>query len=273
MPEKHLDLAAMTQKHRLSPEQIKTFHEMGWVTLNELFSEQDLTLARSAFDRMAEEAKIVKTTQDHRGARFVLSEKSGEIVINRIVWAGGAEPDLLTLSEDPRILIPVAQLLDSPEMDQLLSQAHYKLPGDGVSFAWHQDVQHRDKGPGTWKDINKTGSYVQTILLLDEMTEENGALQFIPGSSQWGRIFDAGYEYDTPLNEKQKPDAIDYSKAKTITGKAGSLVLFGPYTVHGSGANNSTQSRRILINGYAYPGANSRVYPGKGSGRRIKVDF
>jgi hypothetical protein len=62
------------------------------------------------------------------------------------------------------------------------------------------------------------------------------------------------------------PD-IDISAAVTITGKSGSVLLFGPYAVHGSTANTSSQPRRVLINGYAYPGANGRVYPGEGSGR------
>jgi hypothetical protein len=39
--------------------------------------------------------------------------------------------------------------------------------------------------------------------------------------------------------------------------------------VHGSTANHSALPRRVLINGYACPGANGRVYPGAGSGRRL----
>jgi hypothetical protein len=47
------------------------------------------------------------------------------------------------------------------------------------------------------------------------------------------------------------------------------VLFFGPYAVHGSTSNESKYSRRVLINGYAYPGANGRVYPGEGSGRRL----
>jgi len=39
--------------------------------------------------------------------------------------------------------------------------------------------------------------------------------------------------------------------------------------VHGSGPNEGTTPRRVLINGYAHPGANHRVYPGEGAGRRL----
>jgi ectoine hydroxylase-related dioxygenase (phytanoyl-CoA dioxygenase family) len=62
-------------------------------------------------------------------------------------------------------------------------------------------------------------------------------------------------------------ETVDADRAETITGPAGSVIFFGPYAVHGSTPNASSVPRRVLINGYAYPGANGRVYPGEGSGR------
>ena len=48
-------------------------------------------------------------------------------------------------------------------------------------------------------------------------------------------------------------------------------VVFGPYTFHASDPNVSEGPRRALINGYACPGANRRIYPGRGSGRLLSV--
>jgi hypothetical protein len=45
--------------------------------------------------------------------------------------------------------------------------------------------------------------------------------------------------------------------------------LGGPYTVHGSGPSTSANPRRVLINGYACPGADRLVYPGSGTGRDL----
>ena len=136
--------------------------------------------ARAAFDRLYGKAQRRGVTGLEDGAHFVLSGEATAPRVERIVWAGGAEPTLLVIAEDSAILGPALALLGSPECDQLLCQAHYKMPGDGVSFAWHQDIQHRDKGPGTWEDSNGRGSYVQTILLLDPMGPGNGALKFLP---------------------------------------------------------------------------------------------
>ena len=75
----------------------------------------------------------------------------GAVVVQRVVWAGGAEPVLLRLSEDARLVEPALELLGTEHCEQLLCQAHYKMPNDGVAFDWHQDIQHRDKGDDTWR--------------------------------------------------------------------------------------------------------------------------
>jgi ectoine hydroxylase-related dioxygenase (phytanoyl-CoA dioxygenase family) len=164
------------------------------------------------------------------------------------------------------------QLLGSEHCEQLLCQAHFKMPGDGVSFDWHQDIQHRDKGLGTWRDLNGRGSYVQTLLAVDDMRADNGPLQFVPQDAvrtdARGRLSDASFNYGTPMGAGGS-DIVDASRAETIIGEAGAVILFGPYAVHGSTANHSLAPRRVLINGYAHPGANGRVYPGVGSGRRL----
>lgn len=254
---------------RLSPDKVDSFFGRGWIVVPALFGADELRAARAAFERLHATAQRLRTTQDHAGARFVLSPRDDEVVVQRVVWAGGAEPALLALGADPRLVDPALQLLGSDRCEQLLCQAHFKMPGDGVSFDWHQDVQHRDKGPGTWRDINGRGSYVQTLLAIDEMRADNGPLQFVPREAvrldARGRMRDAHYDYGTPMGGADS--AVDASRAETVTGPAGSVIFFGPYAVHGSTPNTSATPRRVLINGYAYPGANGRVYPGEGSGR------
>jgi len=49
------------------------------------------------------------------------------------------------------------------------------------------------------------------------------------------------------------------------------VALFGSYTIHGSEVNNSNKPRMVFINGFAYPGANRRKYPGDGAGALVKL--
>lgn len=257
---------------QLSGQQVDEFFERGWIVVPDLFTEAEMRVARRAFERLYSTAQRLRVTQNHAGAYFVLeAPAAGDVIVKRVVWAGGAEPDLLELSADRRLVEPALALLGSDRCEQLLCQAHFKMPHDGVSFDWHQDVQHRDKGPGTWRDLNGRGSYVQTIMLVDDMTEANGPLKFIPDSAVAGgagkRLSMAAYDYNTPMSAGEKAVAFDESRAVSVMGAAGSVLFFGPYAIHGSTPNESEVPRRVLINGYAYPGANGRVYPGEGSGR------
>ena len=154
-------------------------------------------------------------------------------------------------------------------MDHLLSQAHFKRPRDGVIFDWHQDIQHRDKGNGTWTDVNGRGSFVQTVIVLDEMTPDSGPIVFIPGSSKWGRVDFGNGDYHSRNPATKSLAQCHKEYAVTIAAQPGDALFFGPYTVHASFENTSDQYRRVLINGYASPGANRREYPGDGAGRRL----
>jgi ectoine hydroxylase-related dioxygenase (phytanoyl-CoA dioxygenase family) len=267
---------------RLTHEQEQIFVAHGHLVLPGLFSADEVADVRAAFERLYATAQELRVTGDHDGAHFVLdAPPRGEVIVKRVVWAGGAEPTLLSLSADPRLVEPALQLLQTTTCEQLLCQAHFKMPNDGVSFDWHQDIQHRDKGPGTWRDVNGRGSYVQTILLVDDMTADNGPLLFLPDDAC---TFDArgrlarGSDTGLPMSVGDAYAAadgssvvVDDSRAVTVVGRAGDVLLFGPFAVHGSRANTSTRSRRVWINGYAAPGANGRVYPGRGAGRVLPV--
>lgn len=269
----HISRVAM----QLSAEAVRAFFEQGWVVLPALFGGQEVAMVRAAFERLYTTSQALRVTQEHAGAFFVLGEGAAgaPIVVKRVVWAGGAEPSLLELSADSRLVTPALQLLGTQRCEQLLCQAHFKMPNDGVAFDWHQDIQHRDKGPGTWTDVNGRGSYVQSLLLVDDMRPDNGPLQFIPQDAvlldDKGRLPPGHDDYSGPVRAAGTMLPIDISKAVTITGNAGDVLLFGPYAVHGSMANTSALPRRVLINGYAAPGANGRTYPGVGSCRTLPI--
>ncbi len=255
----------------MTPQQVEQFYREGFVTLRMVFGMGELAAIRRAFERLQGDAERLALDLDagtespvmrmHRGSQFVLDLQPARI--RRVVWCGAAEPVLALIGADPRLLRPAAQLLGSRSVEQLINQAHFKMPGDGVAFPWHQDSSHRRYGTSQWQDLNGQGSYVQTVLAVDDMGPDNGPLRFIPGSCSRGHL-------ELPA-DGSLPDEIDPSSAVSPELQAGDVVLFGPYTIHGSEPNGSNRPRRALINGYAYPGANSRVYPGDGAGRSLSV--
>jgi ectoine hydroxylase-related dioxygenase (phytanoyl-CoA dioxygenase family) len=270
---------------QLSDEQIHLFFTRGYIILDNLFSPQEIDELRAGFDRLQAIAETFTEPTTHRGTVFIVEPfqpartTPPHVKIHRIQWIGAVEPIFLRYGEDPRILGPVSQLLSMTSMNQLVNQAHFKLPGDGISFPWHQDSQFRRYGTELWDDVNGKGSYVQVATAIDDMTLDNGPLQFIPESASLGHLGLQRLQHQDPtqsqltasyeLDEESKA-LIHPERAVSVTMKAGSAVLFGPYTIHRSLPNESDKPRRIFINGYACKGANSRIYPGEGAGRLLE---
>lgn len=241
----------------LNQSQIKEFYDKGYLVIRNLISEAEIDEIKKSFDRLQNIALRLGSTQEHLGSQFVVEGNR----IDRIVWMGGAEPSLLKFGEDSRILGPVSQILNETKFEQLICQGHYKLPGDSVKFDWHQDCQHRGAGTQDWIDVDGRGSYVQTLMAVDEVTAENGPVCFIPYTVKLGYL---------ELEKRSNPlDYFDVNQSVPLLMQPGDVAFFHPYAIHGSEPNISNGTRRVFINGFAYPGANQRKYPGHGSGRTV----
>jgi ectoine hydroxylase-related dioxygenase (phytanoyl-CoA dioxygenase family) len=245
----------------LTTQQIEDFYSIGFIVLRNLFSPTEVQDISDSFDRLQSLAQQLRTTQVYRGSQFVVEGSR----IDRIVWMGGAEPQLLKIGEDSRLLLPISQLLNVDSMEHLICQGHYKLPGDQVKFDWHQDCQHRGLGTEDWVDVDGRGSYVQTLMAIDEVTSENGPVSFVPYSVQRGYL---GLDQQNP---EKFTEIFNLNSAVPLHMQVGDVAFFSPYAIHGSKPNNSSGSRRVFINGFASPGANRRVYPGEGAGRTVRL--
>lgn len=254
----------------LSKEQLAQYNDEGLVVIHGFFTEAEVAQVSEAADRLQKEAEILSLKQTgkvlHKGTQFVIDRNNDKLQIHRIVWAGAAEPQLLKLARQPKLLTSVAKILESDQADQLINQLHYKIPNDGVKFDWHQDVKNRKTFDPNWQDLNHNGSFVQTIIAIDPNSEENGAIYYVPQSHKRGDLF---LEKITDPAELQHTGELD--KAVPLVLNSGDIVFMHPYLVHGSKPNESTKTRRIFINGFSYPGANNQPYPGEGSAQRINL--
>lgn len=231
--------------------------DAGFAIVRGVVPPAELAELSRAFDRLLATARGLSGTAEVNGARFVLEAEPFRL--HRVVWCGGAEPVLARYGEDSRFLSLAARALRSDALVQLIQQAHFKLPHDGVDFAWHQDASNRRFGTPQWTELDGRGSFVQLALAVDPMGAQNGGLRFLPGSQRAGFVAD-------PQTGKLPPGAVDEARAIEAVLEPGDLVLFGPFVIHGSAPNTSEGTRRLFLQGYALPGANHRVYPGCGLG-------
>lgn len=119
----------------------------------------------------------------------------------------------------------------------ITAKLNTKAPGGGAAVEWHQDWAFY---PHTNDDLLAFG------LMLEDVTEENGPLQVIPGSHRgpvlshhMNGVFCGAVDPDDPLFERDK--------IVTLTGKAGDMTVHHVRTLHGSAPNVSDRARKILF--------------------------
>lgn len=260
----------MTQQ--LSPSDLRRFYDDGYLILEGLFSREEVAEMAEAAERIRALGREIVTGLpagdpeagerkiESGGSQFVFGGSNGSTRLLRVVWAGGCEPAFLACGRDARLTSIVGQLLGSSTAVQLLNQLHAKYPNDGLEFEPHQDSEHRRYGTPEWCDVDGRGSYVQTVVAIDDSTPENGPLVFYPRSGRRGHL-DPGTVRRRYCDRPGVPALL----------AAGSAAFFGPYVVHRSAENRGAAPRRIAINGFALPGANSRPYFGAGTGVPVEL--
>lgn len=229
----------------------------GFAVVRGLVPPDEVAAMAAGFDRLLDRARALGGSAQVGGARFVIDPSPFRV--RRVVWCGGAEPALARYGDDPRFVGLAVEALGVNPVVQLIQQAHFKLPHDGVDFAWHQDASNRRYGTDRWRDVDGRGSFVQIAFAIDPQVPGNGGLRILPGTHRLGFVAD--------VETGALPDGcVDESRALAPDLEPGDALVFGPFAIHGSEPNRSDRPRRLFIQGYATPGANARMYPGSGLG-------
>jgi phytanoyl-CoA hydroxylase len=110
-----------------------------------------------------------------------------------------------------------------------------KPPEQGAPFPMHQDYPYFP---------HERHSVLAASVHLDETDEENGCLHVIPGSHRLG-----------PLEAEGASHTVDYplESGTPLPASAGDVVFFNYLTIHGSGVNRSTRTRRNVLFQYRDP--------------------
>jgi ectoine hydroxylase len=181
-----------------------------------------------------------------RKEEYNIREKLSDSVRTNFAAHMYSEP-FAKLARHPRMIKPVEDLLG-----ERLYMHQFKINGkmafDGDVWQWHQDY-------GTWKndDLMPTERAMNVAIFLDDVTEFNGPLMFIPGSHKRG-VVDAKHDVSTTsyplwtLDKKLVSQLVDRAGGinggiVSPRGPAGSMILFHSCLVHSSGSNLSPFNR------------------------------
>ena len=218
---------------RLTDEQLRQFEDEGYLFIPNVFdrAETDLLL-HEAHEIFACDRKEVVREQDGRTARTAFAAQHYNEAYRR-------------LARHPRLVRPVRQILGG-EVYMHQFKINAKAAFDGDVWQWHQDY-------GVWSrdDQMPECRAMNIALFLEDVTEFNGALMFIPRSHKSG-VLEAGHDVETTSYPLWTIDNATIARLVaegglvSPKGAAGSLVLFNGNLVHGSPSNMSPFDRTIV---------------------------
>lgn len=128
---------------------------------------------------------------------------------------------------EPRILDYVGHVL-GPAFKLSSLNARSANPGTHEPQPLHVDAGALPDALGPW--------VCNTLWMLDDLTEDNGALRVVPGSHRYGR---------RPQDALPDPRA-PHPEERLVTGRAGDVVVMNAHLWHGGAANRTARPRLAL---------------------------
>jgi len=226
----------------LSSEQVAQFWKNGWLVVEDAVSSGQLSALRAELGRWIEESRhqsepFGPPTVDGR-PRFDMAEGHSAVspALRRVNNPSDISPAYDYVRRNAAMVDMVADLI-GPDVKFHHCKINLKQPDANTRVGFHQDFTYT---PHCNDDI------VTALLMLDDMTEENGCLKVVPGSHKGPRhsLF-AGNRFTGYIADETM--AAFENETVAATGRAGSVCLMHTNVVHGSEANRSTRPRGLYI--------------------------
>lgn len=227
----------------LTQEQIASYHENGFIRLEQVYDPQELR-------KMSEELDYVIQNFANWGAawrgpwreQYMNEEEDRKAVLVAIHELQHYSAAWTRAISTPKLTDPLSQLLDNDCVELHHITLHAKPPDSGAPFPMHQDLPFFSHEDGL--------KYCDTLVHLDDADEQSGCIKFLPGSHKMGplqHILGPETAPHLPTDRFRLEDAV------SVPAKAGDVVVFSLWTVHGSNVNHSGRWRRLVRMGYRHP--------------------
>ena len=225
----------------LSADQVQAFGRDGYIVVDDAVTPGLLARLRQDFNGWVEKSRRRDApygeTIDGR-PRFDLepghtAAKPGLRRVSSPAEVSEAFHEAMTQS---RMVDAVAGLI-GPNVKLHHAKINSKLPQTATKVDWHQDFPFT---PHSNDDL------VTALLMLDEVTAENGPLEVVPGSHK-GAL--ESLWHDGRFTGAVDPATTERCQAQAVlcTGRAGSVCLMHTRLLHGSAPNRSDRARTLYI--------------------------
>ena len=223
----------------LTKEQIKYYHEEGYLLLPDILEAETLLELRRVTEEVVSQAKELTKHSDV----FDLepTHELNKPRIRRIKRPHLVHPFYKKLASHRSIIEVLVPLLGEDIRMRPAGKINMKSAGFGSPVEWHQD----------WAFYPHTNENVLAVgILLDDMNTDNGPLLVLPYSHK-GPIYD---HHDNGVfcgAIDVVREELNIGSARELWGRAGTITIHHARLVHGSAANHSNEQRRILFYEYA----------------------
>ena len=210
----------ITNTNKLSAAQIESFNKNGFIFPITIFSRSETAKIITYFETLLDSAKKIGY-EDYS--------------ING--WHYHCR-GIYNLMMNSSILEYVSDLI-GPNVLNIMTHLFYKRSQDKRKVSWHQDASYWPLTP------TKT---ITVWLALDDVSAQNGAMKFIPGSHLHGQIpFQPSDEEEHNVLNQTVSRPEDWGdNAVNIELQAGQISIHSDLLLHGSEPNLSTTDRRGL---------------------------
>jgi hypothetical protein len=246
----------MSVTTRLTSEQIRFYHEQGYLRIPGVFTLEETRVLRDELDWMIREwANVgVGWTGPWRQALMdVESEaKSKLIAMHDLQYYSDAWMKAVTKQNLAGMMSQLLAGEDEPDgapVELHHSTMHVKPPETGHPFPMHQDLAFYD---------HQDGRYVDVLVHLNDTSHANGEIRFAAGSHKCGPL----KHITSFVNDKGETEActphlpweqFPLEETVPVPANAGDVVIFNIYMVHGSYMNTTNEMRRLVRIGYKHP--------------------
>jgi phytanoyl-CoA hydroxylase len=249
MPRDPIDPGAMSQNagdvYPLTPEQIETYRQSGYLVLLNVLSDAELRPIEAAFERFIR-GEVHGMGRDFCDMSGPYGRAFEDFNLINAVLPRFYDPSLVNNVFEQRASSIAEQLIGKDarlDYDQFLAKRPRRPE---AIFAWHQDL-------GYWPTGAPDTRTVTCSLALDDATLENGCLKVVPGSHLEGKL-----RPHRPLSWSTSPELRAEAHTLTVELSAddrvvalplrrGSITVHNERIVHGSAGNLSDGWRRTYV--------------------------
>ncbi len=230
---------------RLSQVQLDEFAEQGFLVLPAVFNDDEVGRMRAEADYILELIINSSIHNERRSRRLDIRQRDGTWTVRKIQPINDLSAYLAAVSEDPRLLDPMRQLMDD-EPILMEEKLNYKqpLPAPPPNMT-AREADDRFPVHSDWA-YYRAQNYPQDILssaiTMDACTADSGPIRVWPGTHKEHLEH---YQMDNGL--QVRPELVDFNGGQDVLAPAGSVLLFHALLIHNSVANASGRPRRLMI--------------------------